>query len=120
MTDISFRPKSAQSDYADNNETVKLVYNAQEDKNYLLKKDGREMESNRRGDHPAKFIPYFSGFYNFKHRLEKAKNNEALMYVKPNLKYKKHFRHPISTKFKGYAQYPYDIAKTLPEHLETE
>ena len=86
---------------------------------YYLEHSGNVKQPiERTGKLPTRFKPNGSGFFTSKQRYEEAKADPSCLHFMPDLAYKRHksLYTPITDKFMGYSQFPYQA--DLPEHLE--
>lgn len=95
-----------------------LSYDMQTGKYYLEHSGNVKQHIEKTGRLPTRFKPNGSGFFTAKERYEEAKADPSCLHFMPDLSYKRHksMYTPITDKFMGYVQFPYQA--DLPEHLE--
>lgn len=95
-----------------------LSYDMQTGRYYLEHSGNVRERIEKTGRLPTRFKPNGSGFFSSKQRYEEARADPSCLHFMPNLTYKRHqsLYTPITDKFVGYSQFPYQA--DLPEHLE--
>ena len=87
-------------------------------KYYLLDEKGQGTPINPNGTFRPKFRANYSGFVNHKTRYVDSSNDPSVLHFAPDPNPQTNYHNPVPDKFEGYAQYPYQLSKDIPNYLK--
>ena len=93
-------------------------YDIEKGRYFILDPDGTEHRVNPDGTLPSKFRPNYSGFVGHKARYRDSKDDPSVMPNVPDFSPDTPYYTPMTRKFLGYAQQPYQLKPKMPKYLD--